>query len=652
MAKTKDITVTNLGTQAIADIVASGGKLTYTKAVLSSQDFSEDSLDQVKGVTTLTAVKEAQISNLGGTGSNTVLSASFDNTGLKQDLRFSSVGWFAKKDNGNEFLFAISRFDGIQVLGVPEPGTSENQGITMQVGLNISQGQVTVVQTQAGVAKVSDVTQAVNSLTERLNNFDTNKANKSDVYTKQDIDSKVYDKSTIDNILSRSFFNKQGMDKSGNLTGIRANATKQADGGYSFNIWSNDWTASKLKDVMNQVNSLDTNKANKADVYDKSTVDQKVNDAKSSAKDLDLTQYAKAADVQGIRNLISNLRPDNNAETLPDGYDLNNHFQGWRRAINTDIKNRPWDTKTDTLYFGGNIAGDDGLLQIAINIGKDSLSLPKIAVRSFAWGRWTTWSTVADTNDINNLNNIINTLSGNNMLNSPDFNGVISAGSYYVANPGANRPPNASWGNLVVFGGKNGGSYRIEQLYFPDDSSPVYYRMKVDGEWHAWKQLADNDSINILQNGFNNLNANKADKAQVNIAGWIFRQIQNSNSWSDIFGINNPNNVLTSLRIDAGGSGPLLNDYAAGVGFGGADTKAVLSVAYQSHQARITGGNGSGPVWSEDVAWKSDINNLQNQITELKETQPQIRTFSNETDAMNWQKAAPSGQIRIAMIQG
>lgn len=652
MAKTKDITVTNLGTQAIADIVASGGKLTYTKAVLSSQDFSEDSLDQIKSVTTLTAAKEAQISNLGGTGSNTILSASFDNTGLKQDLRFSSVGWFAKKDNGSEFLFAISRFDGIQVLGVPEPGTNENQGITMQIGLNISQGQVTVVQTQAGVAKVSDVTQAVNSLTERLNNFDTNKANKSDVYTKQDIDSKVYDKSTIDNILSHSFFNKQGMNQQGNVVGIRANATKQADGGYAFNIWSNDWTASKLKDVMNQVNSLDTNKANKADVYDKSTVDQKVNDAKSSAKDLDLTQCAKAADVQDIRNLISNLRPDNNAETLPDGYDLNNHFQGWRRAINTDIKNRPWDTKTDTLYFGGNIAGDDGLLQIAINIGKDSLSLPKIAVRSFAWGRWTTWSTVADTNDINNLNNIINTLSGNNMLNSPDFNGVISAGSYYVANPGANRPPNANWGNLVVFGGKNGGSYRIEQLYFSDDSSPVYYRMKVDGEWHAWKQLADNDSINILQNGFNNLNANKADKAQVNIAGWIFRQIQNSNSWSDIFGVNNPNNVLTSLRIDSGGSGPLLNDYAAGVGFGGADTKAVLSVAYQSHQARITGGNGSGPVWSEDVAWKSDINNLQNQITELKETQPQIRTFSNETDAMNWQKAAPSGQIRIAMIQG
>lgn len=66
----------------------------------------------------------------------------------------------------------------------------------------------------------------------------------------------------VDSTLANSFVRKQGMNANGDLVEIRGNAVKQANGGYSFDIWSSDWTASKLKDVLGQLPS----KANSSDV--------------------------------------------------------------------------------------------------------------------------------------------------------------------------------------------------------------------------------------------------------------------------------------------------------------------------------------------------------------------------------------------------
>ncbi|WP_258365058.1 pyocin knob domain-containing protein [Lactobacillus helveticus] len=134
---------------------------------------------------------------------------------------------------------------------------------------------------------------------------------------------------------------------------------------------------------------------------------------------------------------------------------------------------------------------------------------------------------------------------------------------------------------------------------------------------------------------------------RVNTITPLFRQIQNSNNWNDIFGVDNPNNVLTSIRIDAGGSGALLNNFAAGIGFGGADTKGVLSVSYGDHQARITGGNGTGPVWSEDIAWKSDVNDLRNQVQQLIDNQFEVQTFTDATAAANWEAQRQGKRMAI-----
>ncbi|KAB1978259.1 pyocin knob domain-containing protein [Lactobacillus crispatus] len=260
----------------------------------------------------------------------------------------------------------------------------------------------------------------------------------------------------------------------------------------------------------------------------------------------------------------------------------------------------------------------------------------------------------AATSRADNLQSQVNNLKGARTANSPDFDSLTDSGPYYVTTPekGKNSPCGGIWGTLII---SNGADHRIVQTYYPDNDDSPFYRMKVDNNWQPWRQMAKMSDISYLQNLIN---------TKQNIATPLFREIQNSNSWQDIFGVGNPNSVLTSIRIDAGGSGPLLNDFAAGVGFGGADTKGVLSVGYHNNQARITGGNGNGPVWSEDIAWKSDINSLlntistlQNQVNDLinqinyiKDNYIEGRRFpaSQEAQAQAWENEKPT---RIAMIE-
>lgn len=353
---------------------------------------------------------------------------------------------------------------------------------------------------------------------------------------------------------------------------------------------------------------------------------------------------------------------------------------------------------------------------------------------------------LVDQNVLGQFADQINQLKGRRTVDAQDFNNLTDTGTYYVSNPGANKPTR-SWGNLFV---SNGDGHRASQLYFPDDNSAPWYRTLDEGTWHDWTQLASASQVTNAQNTANSANTNangrlslgggnmtlrstinwnggnindrtgnlgglhweggtdrvdlfadqdgndnldlaidlgddgsnhvsfrkngsetsaitsdghytgtvdwghvngrpQSQVDRVNIITPLFRQIQNSNNWNDIFGVGNPNNVLTSLRIDAGGSGALLNNFAAGIGFGGGDTKGVLSVAYGDHQARITGGNGNGPVWSEDIAWKSDVNDLRNQVQQLRENQFETQTFTDATAAANWEAQRPGH--RLAIIQ-
>lgn len=126
---------------------------------------------------------------------------------------------------------------------------------------------------------------------------------------------------------------------------------------------------------------------------------------------------------------------------------------------------------------------------------------------------------------------------------------------------------------------------------------------------------------------------------KVNVQGDLFRLATAGNTWVDILGVANSDTpVLVSIRDQ--GSGNLLGNYAAAIAFGGGDTKGVLNVAYSDHTARIIGGNGNAPVWHEDIAWKSDISNLQNIINQQNQTIQSLTTrLANAENEIRYIKA-------------
>lgn len=70
---------------------------------------------------------------------------------------------------------------------------------------------------------------------------------------------------------------------------------------------------------------------------------------------------------------------------------------------------------------------------------------------------------------------------------------------------------------------------------------------------------------------------------------------ETTNSWDMVGG--NKNFLLRSLHMQAKTPDWLEGNYAAGIAFGGSDTKGVISHAYNAPNIKFAGGNGTAPVW-------------------------------------------------------
>lgn len=450
----------------------------------------------------------------------------------------------------------------------------------------------------------ADKTTVEENLATKANQSDLNqtnaevakKANKADTYTK----------SNIDDMQAKSYFRKQGMNADGDLVEIRGNATKQPNGGYAFDIWSSDWTASKVKEIINQVASL---------------------------------------------NSAWQVR------TYPNAVNLNDLWTAWGISYLTNIGNTNTpsfiDDKRGTLFTF--TFDDNGKWQIFAGC------IGGLAYRSYLKDDGA-WHKIADDTDISDLQSKITNAQNTATQANTNANGRLSLGGGNMTLRSTINWEGGSiddrTGNL---GGLNwSGGTDWAKIYGDQDGSDnldLAIDLGDDGSNHVSFRKNGSETSAITSDGhytgtvdWGHVNGRPQSQVdRVNIITPLFRQIQNSNNWNDIFGVGNPNNVLTSLRIDAGGSGALLNNFAAGIGFGGGDTKGVLSVAYGDHQARITGGNGTGPVWSEDIAWKSDVNDLRNQVQQLRENQFEVQTFTDANAAANWEAQRPGH--RLAIIQ-
>lgn len=136
-------------------------------------------------------------------------------------------------------------------LVVPDPDLSKYVSLEQLKELLKNKADTTAVpdktDTENGIKEAKAMARAADDKAQDALN---RKADKADTYTK----------SNIDDMHSKTYFRKQGMDKNGNLVEIRGNAIKQDNGGYAFDIWSSDWTAAKLKDALPQIAKLNAAK--------------------------------------------------------------------------------------------------------------------------------------------------------------------------------------------------------------------------------------------------------------------------------------------------------------------------------------------------------------------------------------------------------
>ena len=151
-------------------------------------------------------------------------------------------------------------------------------------------------------------------------------------------------------------------------------------------------------------------------------------------------QIAWKSDISNLQNTVNealkSLIPDDtHAPALPAGFDLNNYFVGWRRSVNTTLKNMPFGWLSDTMYFQGTVAGSDGRFEIALYIGNGPNANPKIAYRFYGWDHWKPWVLFADNDDISNLQNQIQQLR-ESQFEVQTFTDATAAANWEAQKPG------------------------------------------------------------------------------------------------------------------------------------------------------------------------------------------------------------------------
>lgn len=225
------------------------------------------------------------------------------------------------------------------------------------------------------------------------------------------------------------------------------------------------------------------------------------------------------------------------------------------------------------------------------------------------------------------------------LTDADDVNNVTETGRYQTLDKKPKNVPNDStgiWSQLLVL---KKDPEQIQQFWIQEDKVWIRVISATQGPKNEWSSF-------IKTNFFD-------------VDAPIYRKTNAHKTWSDVLGALNfkDANVLVSLRDDVqDDNGLMVGGNSAGIAFGGYDTKGILSVKWNDHKARITGGN-SDTVWSEDVAWKSDVNNLQNQVNDLinqinyiKQNYLQGKRFpvNQEAQVEQWENSNPNG---IAIIE-
>ena len=433
-----------------------------------------------------------------------------------------------------------------------------------------------------------DVNDLQNTLNAKANTADVNSAlsDKADKATIDAINKALATKRNITDSYSRDELDKKFLELSADTDGkVNADQVAQMIAGKA----DKDAVDKQIEAVTDSV----ATKANSDDVYSKTEANNLITDAKNTGKQAQATADSALAGYNK-RPVISGGASD---DLLSFKTTQLRYYPGNGNTCKNlpPATNRRWFT---VEYIFENPYGDG----IAI-YRSPANEIWTIGNNGGAYDH--AWVKVANANDIQGLQNQINTKADTATVNSQ----VADA-----KNAATKAQDTANQANT-----------NISKI----DLSPYAKSADVNSKLQGYTNTADLTKLLDVK-------ANTGDvtalQNKVNVNTPLFREISADSTWEGIFGVTNPNNVLTSLRINPGGDGQLVNDFAAGIGFGGNDTKAVITVDCGLHVARFTAGNGTAPSWSEDVAFKSDINSTNQTVSALQQT---IRTLNDTLSSAN-----------------
>lgn len=211
-------------------------------------------------------------------------------------------------------------------------------------------------------------------------------------------------------------------------------------------------------------------------------------------------------------------------------------------------------------------------------------------------------------------------------------------GLYYLHSDYTQSNKNGiTYGSLMNFS-SSASSWQI----ISGNDARLYYRNRWwsggGGAWSAWKTIAYTSdipsslknpySLTLQTNGSTQTTYDGSSAKTFNVtvqnagSGLLHNSLTitlaNTTTDSGWSMINSSYNgfILKSIRTQANTPSWILGNYSAGICFGGADTKGVISCAYSTPSIRFAGGNSSKPVWWMGITGSSGVTyNLANMWT-------------------------------------
>ncbi|MDF7682512.1 hypothetical protein PT287_03120 [Lactobacillus sp. ESL0679] len=252
MSKYNKTVLTNAGIDLAKKVNAGRAKFSITKAATSSENLSDKSIADLQNLTELPSIMQyGMITDVEDSAldKDTVIGMDlkFNNKELAHGYSVNAIGLYAKEDGGSEFLYAIAT--AVDPEHMPDFNNKAmfQFNVTMYVVVGQS-SNVTINVTEEGVATKQDLV-AVEAEVGK-------KANVSDVYDKAAINQKLGLKANSTDVTKQ-------------INQAKGEAEKYA---YDQAKINDD----NFKGLKQRVDTDETTKANKADVYNKQEVDDKV----------------------------------------------------------------------------------------------------------------------------------------------------------------------------------------------------------------------------------------------------------------------------------------------------------------------------------------------------------------------------------------